>query len=322
VTTITNWVYVLEYNEDVRLHEQVGLLIRALRSDLTSVQEIAIVQLSLFGPRAIPYLTSALSHALTEASSSSWNMRSSPEEAVRSIVRILGIIGEPVSISDITNALPRPEAVEALAKVGDDRALEAVIGRMPEWYRKAGGLDHLDVDDFVRKVFGYFGEKGKTKLHTTLRKGNKETKIAVVKILAALGDPDSIPVLLETLESRDSSTNAEVARALHRLKAREAVPKMVTELLRTQDHEERTTLAEAVLELGSLNDWIQIYFHRPKVELHRGPLFDAAIINCGEEAIPHLTKLLQDSDPNAQRIAAEMIAKIKRGEKADTDPFI
>jgi len=52
-----------KYNENARFREQVGLLIRALRSDLESVQEIAVVQLSLFGPRAIPFLTSALSGA-------------------------------------------------------------------------------------------------------------------------------------------------------------------------------------------------------------------------------------------------------------------
>jgi HEAT repeat protein len=279
-------------------------------------------------------LTSALSHALTETETiSSRDIGSDPERAIDGIVRVLGIIGDPAHVSDIANTLPRSEAVEALAKIGNSKALEAVIAGIPKWYdkyfielREGSSMwrerELEPVDDFVRKIFGYFGEEGKKELHTALRKGNKETKIPVVKILAALGDPDSVPVLLETLESKDSSTNAEVARALHRLKDRKAVPNMVRELLRTQDHEERTALAKAVLELGSLNDWIEIFFHRPKVELYRGPLFDAAIINSGEEAVPHLTKLLQDSDPDVQRIAAEMIAKIKRGEKASPDPFI
>jgi len=49
-----------KYNEDARLREQIGLLIRSLRSEDEGIQEIAIVQLSLFGPKAVPFTKSAL----------------------------------------------------------------------------------------------------------------------------------------------------------------------------------------------------------------------------------------------------------------------
>lgn len=337
----------LKYDEDARFREQVGLLICALRSDLDSVKEVAVVQLSLFGPKAIPYLTSALSRAFVETSSSRYE-RSNPEEAINGIVRVLGIIGDSVPISDIANALPRPEAVEALAKIGNNKALEAVIAGMPKWYDEyvkmrahARPTDRLSVcklkpiDDFVRKIFGYFGEEGKKGLQTALHEGNNETKDTVVKILAALGEPDLIPALLEALENVNFSTKAEAARALHKLKVREAVPKMVAELLKTQDYVHSSSrkaenkwqdayraLAEAVLELGSVDDWMLISFHRtkvPEVDYYgygcRKPNFNAAIINSGERAVPGLTKLLQASDPDIQRDAEEMIAKIKRGKK-------
>lgn len=342
----------LKYDEDARFREQVGLLIRALRSPFESVKEVAVVQLSLFGPKAIPYLTSALSRAFVETSSSEYE-GSNPEEAINGIVRVLGIIGDSAPISDIANALPRPEAVEALAKIGNNKALEAVIAGMPKWYDEYGEYDEYDeyprarklreygnagcelepIDNFVRKIFGYFGEEGKKGLQTALHEGNNETKDTVAKILAALGEPDLIPALLEALENVNFSTKAEAARALHKLKAREAVPKMVTELLKTQDYVHSSSrkaenkwqdayrnLAEAVLELGSVDDWMLISFHRPEVPEvdyygygSRKPNFNAAIINSGERAVPGLTKLLQASDPDIQRDAAEMIAKIKRG---------
>jgi hypothetical protein len=44
-------------------------------------------------------------------------------------------------------------------------------------------------------------------------------------------------------------------------------------------------------------------------------LFKTAIIKSGETAVTKLAKLLQDPDSSNQREAAEMIAKIKRGEK-------
>ena len=341
----------LKYDEDARFREQVGLLIRALRSDLESVKEVAVVQLSLFGPKAIPYLTSALSRAFVETSSLRYE-RSNPEEAINGIVRVLGIIGDSVPISDIANALPRPEAVEALAKIGNNKALEAVIAGMPKWYDKydeyvklreygSAGCELEPIDDFVRKIFGCFGEEGKKGLQTALHEGNKETKDTVAKILAALGEPDFIPALLEALENVNFSTKAEAARALHKLKAREAVPKMVTELLKIQDCVHSSSrkaknkwqyayrdLAEAVLELGSVDDWMLISFHRPEVPQvdyygygSQKPKFNAAIINSGERAVPGLTKLLQASDPDIQRDAAEMIAKIKRGEKENPSPF-
>lgn len=332
----------LKYDEDARFREQVGLLIRALRSDLASVKEVAVVQLSLFGPKAIPYLTSALSRAFVETSSSRYE-RSNPEEAINGIVRVLGIIGDSVPISDIANALPRPEAVEALAKIGNNKALEAVIAGMPKWYDKyvnklrrygSAGCELEPIDDFVRKIFGCFGEEGKKGLQTALHEGNTETKDTVAKILAALGEPDLIPALLEALENVNFSTKAEAARALHKLKAREAVPKMVTELLKTQDYVHSSSrkaenkwqdacraLAEAVLELGSVDDWMLISSHRPKVNYYGKPNFNAAIINSGERAVLGLTKLLQASDPDIQRDAAEMIAKIKRGKKENPSPF-
>jgi len=333
-----------KYNEDARFREQVGLLIRALRSDITSVQEIAVVQLSLFGPRAIPYLRSALSEAFSEPSNPELNnMIDYTEDAISGLINILGIISVPATVPDIVKALPRPEAFEALAKIGNKQALDAVISSMPKWYSKYVDLYYSserkpeDVDDFLRKIFGHFDQEDvKTALENALNAGEETAKSIAARILAVVGDSHSFPALIDALENGNCSTKTEVARALIRLRASEAVPNIIAELVKIQgyspsskrdntsaDHDAETirtakdALSDAVLKLGSVDNWLQISFHRPKLDLRKSSHFDGAIINSGEKAIPELTKLLQAPDSDVQQKAAEMIARIKRGDKVD-----
>jgi len=327
-----------KYNEDARFREQVGLLIRALRSDITSVQEIAVVQLSLFGPRAIPYLRSALSEAFSELDNSE-----ATEDAISGLIKVLGIISVPATVPVVVKALPRPEAFEALAKIGNKQALDAVISSIPKWYSKYVDLYYSserkpeDVDDFLRKIFGHFDQEDvKTALENALSAGEETAKSIAARILAVVGDSHSFPALIDALENGNCSTKTEVARALIRLRSREAVPNIIAELVKIQgyspsskrdntsaDHDAETirtakdALSDAVLKLGSVDDWLQISFHRPKLDLRKSSHFDGAIINSGEKAIPELTKLLQAPDSDVQQEAAEMIARIKRGEKVD-----
>ena len=147
-----------------------------------------------------------------------------------------------------------------------------------------------------------------------MREGNEISKTTAARILGAVGDSKSFPALTDALANGEPSTIAEITRALHRLKATEAVPKMISELFKNQNRDISETIAKTVLELGSLEDWLLVSFHRPKIAISTRP-FDAAIIDSGEKAVPGLAKLLQGSDADVQREAAEMIAKIKRGEK-------
>ena len=94
-----------KYNEDARFRDQAGLLIRALRSKVESIREVAVVQLSLFGIKVVPLLRSALSEALAELKSlesknegrsflyNNESAAEAPERAVTSLVVALGIIG-------------------------------------------------------------------------------------------------------------------------------------------------------------------------------------------------------------------------------------
>jgi len=346
-----------KYTEDARFREQVGLIIRALRSDLESVHEIAIAQLSFLGPKAVPFVKSALSEALAELARSNGSYTSDPDRAVVGLTRVLGIMSFPGTVTDIAQALPRTEAFEALAKIGNKQALAVVVSSIHKWpainerERIRGGWGAYDInenntediDNFLRKIIGSFGEEGRRAVETALATESFEQKSLMARILAVVGDDKSIPVLTTVLEKGDFSTKTEAAIALRRLKAAEAVPKMVNELLKTESflstpkdetsdeiggdfrkkrekaEQAWAALAEALLELGSINDWVTVAFSPYRKDFPRK--FDKAIVDRKDKAVPFLTALLQAPDPEVQKEAAKMITKIKSGEKEDAPSY-
>jgi HEAT repeat protein len=350
-----------KYSDDARFREQVGLLIRSLRSKSESVQEIAIVQLSIFGPKAVPFLKSALSEAIAELNSlkasdeqSRWHSggdaSDAAERAVVGLTRALGIISVPGTVTEIAQALPRTEAFEALAKIGNKQALDIIVSSIHGWFAKNVEGRYYEereeelketarVDNFLRKIFNSFDEEDRRALETVLANESFEHRHVVARILGVVGDDRSVPALTTALENGDFLTRTEAANALSRLKATGAIPKIIEVLLKTegilsaprdrdsnnwnlgQDPESAwTALANAALQLGSVDDWITIAFYRPKDERY-AKLFYDALISSKDKAVPGLTKLLQAPDIDVQRTAAEMIAKIKRGEKADAPSY-
>jgi HEAT repeat protein/DNA-binding HxlR family transcriptional regulator len=346
-----------KYTEDARFREQVGLMIRALRSNLESVHEMAIAQISLLGPKAIPFVRSALSEALAESQRGEYS--SDPERAVIGLTRVLGIMGVPGTVTDIAQALPRNEAFEGLAKIGNKQALDVIVSSIHRWpaIRKIEDYEQgkswplseketEEIDNFLRKIFSFFDDEGRRALETALRTEGFEEKNVIARILAVIGDDKSIPALTAVLEKGDFPAKTEAAIALRRLKAAEAVPKMVDELLKTvsflstpreetsgKSHEDfwkekekgrketeeareaLAALAEALLELGSINDWITVAFSPYRATggsyFSRVTEFDKAIIDSKDKAVAALAELLQAPDPEVQRKAADMIAKIK-----------
>ena len=370
------------------LRDQIGLLVRALRTDLPSVKESTMVQLSVFGPRAVPYLKAALSKALREASAPKKPQEhysegvpisfsdsdfdtpirtsrleqgvSNPEGAITGICTVLGMIGDQRAFPELREALPRVEAVRALAKLRSAESLTAITDSIPKWFSQSkdsfGRRDskYSVGDDFVRGVFSYFGEEGEKRLHELLHKGPDETRQRVSKIVAVLQDKGSLAGLRATLENGDYSARAEAARAVLELGANEAVPALVAVLFKIREYslspqlqkpgakepvfgrggggrssweeEEKKSrdreawreaceaIGKAILQLGSLEDWVSIAFHWPSIKQVESA-FREAVQNSGEKAVPALTRLLQAPQAEIQRDAAEMIARIKRGEK-------
>ena len=353
------------------LREQVGLLVRALRTDLPSVRESTMVQLSVFGPRAVPYLKAALSEALEEASEPRKSQRSysvyesgskalDPESAITGVCTVLGMIGDQRAFPELKEALPRLEAVLALAKLRSGESLTAITDSIPKWFSQSkdrygrGESKYSVGENFLREVFSYFGEEGEKRLHELLHKGPDETRQRVSKIVAVLQDKGSLAGLRATLENGDYSARAEAARAILELGASEAVPTLVAVLFKIREYspspqlqkpearepvfgrggggrssweeEEKKSrdkedwreaceaIGKAILQLGSLEDWISVAFHWPRIEQVEDE-FNEAVASSGEKAMPSLTRLLQAPETEVQRSAAEMIATIKRGER-------
>jgi HEAT repeat protein len=193
--------------ERQRFEEQVRLLVRALRSAEESIQELAVVQISLLGPKVVPYLTSALEDALDEIDvrQSAHESISSAERGIAGVCSALGIIRDSDAVVDLAAALPRKEAVEALAKIGGERALELIMDTIENKPGLGGPLrsygEHsswpsssADADPaFVRRVFLRFGDVGRRRLLEELADGSSSRRAAVAEIIRILGYSDGSP---------------------------------------------------------------------------------------------------------------------------------
>ncbi len=178
-----------------RLAEQVAILVRALQSTDEGVQGLAVVQLTLLGPKVVPHLASALEDALDESDlrQLSHESSSSAEREIAGICSALGIIADHDSMVDLAAALPRREAVEALAKIGGDRALELIMGTIEEKAEEGGPLGRHSVEadpEFVRRVFLLLGEAGRRRLKEELDKGAGTKREAVAEIVRIMGYSD------------------------------------------------------------------------------------------------------------------------------------
>lgn len=172
-----------------RFAEQVGLLVRALRSTEDGVQELAVVQLSLLGPKAVPYLISALEEALDESDirQSAHERVAGPERAIAGICSALGIIRDADAVMDLAAALPRKDAVEALSRIGGERALNLIMDTI-EGGRSSWPSGSADADPaFVRRVFLRFGEAGRRRLREEAESGSAPMRTAVEEILRIMG---------------------------------------------------------------------------------------------------------------------------------------
>ena len=175
-----------------RFEEQVGLLVKALQSKDEGVRELAVVQISMLGPKAVPYLSTALEDALDESDlrKSAHESMSSAERGIAGVCSALGIIRDSEAVVNLAAALPRKEAVEALAKIGGDRALELIMD-MIESKDSSWPSSSADSDPaFVRRIFLRFGEIGRKRLQDELVNGSDQKRAAVAEIIRIMGDSD------------------------------------------------------------------------------------------------------------------------------------
>jgi HEAT repeat protein len=177
-----------------RFAEQVGLLVKALRSAQDGIQELGVVQITLMGPKAVPYLISALEDALDESDlrQSAHRPMSGAEREIAGICTALGIIRDGDAVIDLAAALPRREAVEALSRIGGERALNLIMDTI-EGGRSPWPSGTVDADPaFVRRVFLRFGDVGRKRLQEEVEGGSAPRRAAVEEIIRILGDPEGL----------------------------------------------------------------------------------------------------------------------------------
>lgn len=292
-----------KYDEESRLKEQLDLLIESLESDSESVRNSVIVQLSIFGTRAVPRLTNVLENDLTEerrARIAKEPKNSYLDLAIDGLIKTLGMISDQSPVDVIAKALPRKEAVEALSKIGGAKSLDLIMGcvaaPVDTYGNPIGGalrnfvdaeqISSLSNDRFFRAVFTYLGEAGKLRLKEELASSDMKKRAAAASIARIMHDRDLVPELTLMLRGHELTGKAEAARALQEIGTAGVGPLLEKELFEietriedlelsqskevsdllvySQLQETRDIVEKAIFELGDVDVLVEVGFHPAK----------------------------------------------------------
>ncbi len=206
----------LKYDDGSRLREQIGILVGMLESENESTRKLALVQLSLLGPKATPYLVSALRESVKLNSI-----------LMEGIIDALGIIADPGSVSDLSAVLPNAKALESLAKIGTKEALEVVIKELPSWYYALGNYSAPEgswrenqVNELARRIFDYFGDEGIDALIYAVENSDYwQFYACACAVLPDWEGDDCISALIKCLKQNDPEIRMRGLAALKTIKA-------------------------------------------------------------------------------------------------------
>jgi len=333
------------YDDDARLREQIGLLVRALRSDSDSVRESAVVQLSLFGVKAVPYLSSALVAAQEENRGSSGSDRSSVERAIGAIVYALGIIADPSAASIVAKALPIPQAVLALGKIGTPTALGLLIQEIPQWYMASGWRgSEKERDALARGAFSYFGQEAVTKLAdasksyrspTDLR-NDEAVGLCACAVLQETKGASAMAGLLDLLESSEPNVRTASFQALTKLEApipQQFVTKALEGAFKRPSQDVVDVPLEKLLDASQGDTLLQFYFGwdweaAPRLSAYSstGPswgeeLLEYYIAKNASEVKPRLIEYVATGTPSQQKLAVRLLEKITSSDLGKPTPI-
>ena len=211
----------MEYDDASRLREQIGILVCLLESEHESTRKLALVQITLLGQKATPYLGAALRE----------NSKSANSILTDGLIDALGIIADPGSVSDLSAALPRAKTLESLAKVGTKEALEVVIRELPSWYYVLGNYSANEgswrenqVNELARRTFDYFGDEGIDALIYAVENSDYwQFYACACAVLPEWEGDDCISTLIKCLKQNDPEIKMLGLKALKTIKA--TIPK-------------------------------------------------------------------------------------------------
>lgn len=137
-----------------------------------------------------------------------------------------------------------------------------------------GYLQAADADPVLKDqcsaTLAMMGTSGKAEFEKALESDNKWSRVAVAKGIAANGSPDLVPILTRLLAGDiDWEVRAEAAISLGKMKAKSAVPALVTALQEADEMVQRQS-AKALGDIGAteaVSDLIAVIEREPSTRL-------------------------------------------------------
>jgi HEAT repeat protein len=160
------------------------------------------------------------------------------------------------------------------------------------------------VQTAAARALGTLGAESMDDLLLALKKKNKDVRLGVIGALAIIRDPRSVAPLIETLHDTNSEVRWQAAFALGEIGDARATGPLVT-ALRDPDKYVRYGSAFALAKLG----W------KPETAEERAFYFVGmqewkALVAAGPAAVPALTGVLSDRDPEVRQQAVETLGTI------------
>lgn len=323
----------MKYDEKARLREQINTLVSELGNEQLGIRRLAMVQLSILGSQAVPYLGALLIENMQRLKDLPvpYAAEVSPRSSViEGLTKVLGAIADPGAVPYLAKVLPSLEAVEALAKIGDREALSLVIRTLPQWYvqsKKRSGVDEQTPakGSFAARVFSYFGPEGVSAMAEALEATNERELYRVAcEIFDEIGDQSVVAPLLKCLQQDDVEIKVRALGALQRLKAKIPKTQLMDELdfAYSESRPEYSTygwtrLQEALLQVTDTELLVEFLLNRGwklKTSFPKD-LLEYYISLDGSRAMPILLETLEKGSQAQQEVAANVIAKIKTPEK-------
>lgn len=179
-------------------------------------------------------------------------------------------------------ALVRDRAADALAFVGDDRSIEALV--------RAVVSDNRDARfHAARALVTGKSVKALPRLAAHAKHEDPEVRLKVVEVMGALGGEAQLGTVVEAVEDTDSNVRLAAVAALRRLQQRSGTPALREKVSDPNPHV-RAASARAIGDLGD------------------------------KEAVPQLIGLLRDPNGFVRGAAAEALGKI--GDRSAVTPLL
>lgn len=207
--------------------------------------------------------------------------------------------------------LNRKEAARALKKVGDERAVDALIDSLKY---KSWHSDYIilnDVRDFSAEALGKIGdERAVPYLIESLEEDpDEEVRLKAAWALGEIGSPEAVDTLIVALGDDDWSVRRTAANALGMIADQRAVPYLI-KALNDSDWQVRKF---AAVSLGRMKDEKAIPILLEAMEDEDADVRWKAMLalaKFGERAVKPLIKTLQNENWSVRARAAEVIGKI------------